>query len=62
MVLRVLSRRFGAVPSDLASRVRSVSSEQMLELLDVALAAGTLEEVDAAMTALTVDAGAGDGT
>ena len=61
MVLRVLSRRFGGVPSNLASRVRSVSSEQMLELLDLALAAGSLEEVAEAVAALAVDVGASEG-
>jgi hypothetical protein len=40
MVLRVLSRRFGALSPGLAAAVRSVPSEQMPDLLDVALAAG----------------------
>ena len=62
LVLRLLSRRFGAVSSLLAGRVRSVPSEQMPDLLDVALTAGTLDEVAAAVAALAGDAGAGNGS
>ena len=62
LVLRLLSRRFGAVSSPLATVVRSVHSEQMPDLLDVALTAGTLDEVAAAVAALAGDAGAGNGS
>ena len=61
LVLRLLSRRFGAVSSPLAAAVRSVPSEQMPDLLDLALTAGTLDEVAAAVAALAADAGAGNG-
>jgi flagellar biosynthesis/type III secretory pathway protein FliH len=57
MVLRLLNRRFGAVPSRLAERVRSVPSERMPDLLDVALTAAVLEEVAATVEALALDPG-----
>ena len=52
MVLRVLGRRFGALPAGLAAAVRGAGSEQMPALLDVALTAGSLEEAAAAVEAL----------
>jgi hypothetical protein len=55
MVLRLLNRRFGAVPSRLAERVRVVPSEQMPDLLDVALTASALEEVAATVEVLAFD-------
>jgi hypothetical protein len=55
MVLRLLNRRFGAVPTRLAERVRAVPSEQMPDLLDVALTASALEEVAATVEVLAFD-------
>jgi predicted transposase YdaD len=62
MVLRVLSRRFGAVPSRLAAAVRAAPGEQLPDLLDVALAAGSLDEVAAAVEALAAGGGNGKGS
>ena len=60
MVLRVLSRRFGAVPSDLAMRVRSLPGSQLPPLLDVALTAESLHEVATSVEALAAGAGNGN--
>ena len=60
MVLRVLSRRFGAVPSDLALRIRSLPGSQMPPLLDVALTAESLHEVATSVEALAAGAGNGN--
>ena len=57
MVLRVLDRRFGAVPSDLALRIRGLPDPQLLSLMDVVVTATTLPEVTAAVDALSVSAG-----
>ncbi len=59
LLLRLLSTRFKAVPPRLAERVRSVPSEQMPALLDVALSAASLDEVAAAVDAMTTGAGNG---
>jgi hypothetical protein len=60
LLLRLLSARFKAVPPRLAERVRSLPSEQMPAVLDVALTAASLDEVAAAVEAMT--AGAGNGS
>ena len=60
LVQHVLTRRFGAVPADLAARVRSLPSAQLLALLDVTLSAATLAEVAAAAEALAAGAGNGN--
>ena len=57
MVLRVLSRRLGAVPSDLALRIRGLPDPQLLSLMDVVVTATTLPEVTAAVEALSASAG-----
>jgi hypothetical protein len=57
MVLRLLNRRFGAVPPRLAERVRAVPSERMPDLLDVALTASVLEEVATTVEVLALDTG-----
>lgn len=59
LVLRLLTRRFGALPPRLAERVRSVPSAQMPDLLDAALDAGSLDEVAAALELVLADAGNG---
>ncbi len=59
-MFRRLSARFKAVPPYLAERVRSVPSEQMPGLLDVALTAVSLDEVAAAVEGMT--AGVGNGS
>jgi hypothetical protein len=59
MVLRVLGRRFGALPADLAAAVHGAASEQMAELLDVALTTGSLDDVAAAVATLGGAAGNG---
>ena len=60
LLLRLLSARFTAVPPRLAERVRSVPSEQMPALLDVALTAASLDEVAVAVEGML--AGAGNGS
>ncbi|MFZ2360759.1 MAG: DUF4351 domain-containing protein [Anaerolineae bacterium] len=57
LLLRLLNRRFGATPPWLAERVRSVPSEQMPALLDVALTAASLDEVATAVEVILTDAG-----
>ncbi|HNS04278.1 MAG TPA: DUF4351 domain-containing protein, partial [Anaerolineae bacterium] len=57
LLLRLLSRRFEATPPWLAERVRSVPSEQMPALLDVALTAASLDEVATAVEVILTDAG-----
>jgi hypothetical protein len=52
LVLRLLTRRFGAVPPHLAEQVRATPSAQMPALLDAVLDAGSLDEVAAALDAL----------
>ena len=59
LLLRLLSRRFDAVSPRLVERVRRVPSEQMPGLLDVALTAASLEEVAAAVEAMTARVGNG---
>ena len=53
MVLRVLSRRLGAVPSDLALRIRGLPDPQLLPLMDVVVTATGLPEVTAAVEAFS---------
>jgi len=60
LVLSVLRRRFGDASSRLVPAVRSVPSERMPDLLDVALMAGSLDEVAVAME--TLAAGASNGS
>ncbi len=62
LVLRLLARRFGAVPPHLEEQVRATPSAQMLALQDIALDAGSLDEVAAAVEAMTADAGNGSRT
>ena len=57
MVLRVLSRRLGAVPADLALRIRGLPDPQLLPLMDVVVTATGLPEVTAAVEALSASAG-----
>jgi len=57
LVLGKLTRRFGAVPSDLTLRIRSLPAPQMPSLLDVAYTATTMTEVAAAVEALSASAG-----
>ena len=57
MVLRVLSRRLGAVPSDMALRIRGLPDPQLPSLMDVVVTATTLPEVTAAVEALSASAG-----
>lgn len=59
LVLRLMSRRFGVVSPRLIERIHAVPSEQMPAMLDVALTAGSLDEVAVAVDALAVDAGVG---
>jgi len=59
LVLGMLNRRFGAVPSELEARLRTVPSDQMPALLDAALTATTLAEVAVAVEALPQGAGYG---
>ena len=59
MVLRVLDRRFGALPAGLAATVRGAASERMAALLDVALTAESLDEAAEAVAALGGAAGNG---
>jgi hypothetical protein len=59
LVLKLLARRFEVVPPRLADRVRAVPSAQMPDLLDVALEAGSLAEVSAALDGML--AGASNG-
>ena len=51
-MLRLLARRFDAVPAPLAERVRATHSAQMPELLDIALVATSLDEVAVALEAI----------
>jgi len=60
LVLRVLSRRFGEASAGLAPAVRTMPSERMPGLLDIALTAGSLDEVAVAME--TLAAGASNGS
>ena len=53
LVLGKLTRRFGAVPSDLTLRIRSLPAPQMPSLLDVAYTATTMTEVAAAVDTLS---------
>jgi len=59
LVLAKLTQRFGALPPDLALRIRRLPGPQMLFLLDVAYSAATLDEVGAAVEALAAQAGHG---
>ena len=59
MLLRVLDRRFGPLPADLATRIRTLRTPQLTQLLDVALDAATLHEVAAALE--TMPAGPANG-
>jgi hypothetical protein len=52
LVLRLLARRFAAVPAPLAERVRAIPSAQMPALQDIALDAASLDEVAAALDVL----------
>lgn len=52
MVLRLVARRFGAAPPDLAEQVRATPSAQMPALLDAALDAASLDDVAAALQTL----------
>lgn len=52
LVLRLLARRFEAVPAPLAERVRATPSAQMPALLDIVLDAASLDDVAAALDAL----------
>ena len=60
MLLRVLGRRFGPLPADLETRIRALHSQQLTQLLDVALDAATLHEVAAVVEALSTGASNGD--
>jgi predicted transposase YdaD len=44
-LLRVLERRFGALPADLVVRIRRLPGEQILPVVDVALEAPSLNVV-----------------
>ena len=57
LVLRLLARRFEAVPARLAERVRATPSAQMPDLLDVALVAASLDEATVALEAILANAG-----
>lgn len=59
LVLRLLARRFDAVPAPLAGQVQALPSAQMPALLDAILDAGTLEEVAAALERLAAVASNG---
>ena len=59
MLLRVLGRRFGPLPADFETRIRALHSQQLTQLLDVALDAASLHEVAAAVEALSACAGNG---
>lgn len=61
MLLRILSRRFDVVPSELAFRIRSLSAESLLQLVDVALMASSLDVVTAALASLAAEPGNGHG-
>jgi predicted transposase YdaD len=59
LVLRLLARRFGAVPASLAGQVQALPSAQMPALLDAILDAASLEEVAAALERLAAVASNG---
>ena len=60
MLLRVLGRRFGPLPTDFETRIRALHRQQLTQLLDVALDAATFHEVAAAVEALSTGASNGD--
>ena len=60
MLLGVLGRRFGLLPADFETCIRALHSQQLTQLLDVALDAATLHEVASAVEALSHGAGNGN--
>ena len=57
MLLRVLGRRFGPLPTDFETRIRALHSQHLTQLLDVALDAATLHEVAATVEAMRAGTG-----
>ncbi len=61
MLQLILSRRFDGVPPELAFRLRSLGAESLLQLVDVALTAPSLDAVAAALANLPPKPGNGNG-
>jgi hypothetical protein len=61
MLLRILSRRFGVISPELILRVRGLGAEQLLQLVDVAVMAPSLDVVAATLASLPSGSSAGNG-
>jgi predicted transposase YdaD len=61
MLLRILNRRFGEVPAELAFRIRGLGAEPLLRSVDVALMAPSLEVIAAFLADLPPARGDGNG-
>ena len=60
VLMRIIERRFGTVPPELALRLRVLGAEQLYQLVDVALTAATLDMVMATLNSLPPDPHSGD--
>lgn len=52
ILIRILSRRFGELPSEFVERLRQLKTEQLLQMADIALEAPSLTEVEIFLTNL----------